>query len=131
MYQYLQVKSKIFLFFKLGYNVTRQYSSGISEKVRFSYFLEIITLNLKMEKNVSYEIETELTTLSSRGQVVIPKGFRRRMKLSAGDFLGMALIGDMLVIKRIDMPTEDIAKSARAAEKNVDAAFEELLYRKE
>ena len=73
-------------------------------------------------------MDKELTTLSSKGQLVIPKGFRQKLKLKPGDFLGLTLVDDIIAIKRVEMPEEKIEKRIRHAEKEREFTFEELLY---
>ncbi len=75
-------------------------------------------------------MDKELTTLSSKGQLVIPKEFRRKLKLKAGDFLGLALIDDMIAIKKVEMPEEKMEKRVKRAQKEREFTFEELLYPK-
>jgi len=75
-------------------------------------------------------MDKELTTLSSKGQLVIPKGFRQKLKLKTGDFLGLALVDDIIAIRRVEMPEEGIERKIRHAEKEREFTFEELLYPK-
>jgi AbrB family looped-hinge helix DNA binding protein len=72
-------------------------------------------------------MEKELTTLSSKGQLVIPKSFRQKLGLKSGDFIGMVLMEDMVAIKKLDMETDKISRRvSKAADKEFN--FQELLY---
>ena len=73
-------------------------------------------------------MEKELTTLSSKGQLVVPKLFRQKLGLKAGEFLGMVLIDDIIAIKKVDMPEERIEKKLKKAEDDREFVFEEMLY---
>jgi AbrB family looped-hinge helix DNA binding protein len=77
-----------------------------------------------MDRNV----DKELTTLSSKGQLVIPKSFRQRLGLAEGDFVGMVLIDDVIAIKKVEMPRQRVASKVKKAEKEQMFTFEELLY---
>jgi len=68
----------------------------------------------------------ELTTLSSKGQLVIPKSFRQKLGLKAGDFIGMVALEDMIAIKRVEVPEEKMQKKLKKNTKELN--FEELLY---
>lgn len=55
--------------------------------------------------------EVELTKMSSRGQVVIPQGFRDEMRLKEGEAFAVTGGGDTLLLKRIKTPSkEEIVK---------------------
>ncbi|BCV20803.1 AbrB/MazE/SpoVT family DNA-binding domain-containing protein [Moorella sp. Hama-1] len=43
----------------------------------------------------------EITKLSSRGQVVIPKEIRRQLGWDAGDHMAVEVRGDMVVLRRL------------------------------
>ncbi len=73
-------------------------------------------------------MEKELTTLSSKGQLVVPKAFRQKLGLKPGDFLGMVLIDDIIAIKKVEMPEEKIEKKLKKAEDDREFVFEEMLY---
>jgi len=73
-------------------------------------------------------VDRELTTLSSKGQLVIPKGFRQRLGLKDGDFIGMVLVDDIIAIKKIEVSKKQMEKKARKAAKQEEFLFEELLY---
>lgn len=75
-------------------------------------------------------MDKELTTLSSKGQLVIPKAFRKRLGLKAGDFIGMMLIDDELIaMKKVHMPDKEI-KTKIAGVDDREFSFEEILYPK-
>lgn len=73
-------------------------------------------------------MDKELTTLSSKGQLVIPKPFRQKLGLKAGDFIGMVLVEDMIAVKRVEVPEEKMQKKLKKSVGGKDLAFEELLY---
>ncbi|HIH19825.1 TPA: AbrB/MazE/SpoVT family DNA-binding domain-containing protein [Candidatus Micrarchaeota archaeon] len=50
-------------------------------------------------------MEVAETTVSSKGQVVIPEKFRRELRLSPGSKLVFARIGSALVMQRLRMPS--------------------------
>jgi len=46
----------------------------------------------------------EITRMSSKGQIVIPKGIREKMKVKAGSVFAMTTYnGDMIVLKKLDV----------------------------
>jgi len=56
-------------------------------------------------------IEVEITKMSSRGQIVIPQGFRDEMQLKEGEAFAVTGGGDTLLLKRIKTPSrEEIMK---------------------
>lgn len=78
----------------------------------------------------------EITTLSERGQIVIPQGVREKMHLETGSKFAVFPIEDSIVLKKIDMPKlekwDDVLKSLRAeakkkgiTEKDVDRMVQE------
>lgn len=71
-------------------------------------------------------MEKELTTLSSKGQLVIPKGFRQRLGLKAGDYIGMVLVDDTIAIRKVEPHEKSVKKKLKEAEKEFN--FEEILY---
>jgi AbrB family looped-hinge helix DNA binding protein len=73
-------------------------------------------------------MEKELTTLSSKGQLVIPKLFRQKLGLKAGDFIGMMKYEDMIILKKVEVQTEKIETKVKKASDNKEFTFEELLY---
>lgn len=79
-------------------------------------------------ENASYIREKDLTTLSSRGQLVIPKSFRQKLGLKSGDYLGLIRMDDLIVIKKVDFEDEKVEKKVRTARKEREFTFEELLY---
>jgi len=78
--------------------------------------------------SVSYLREKDLTTLSSRGQLVIPKSFRKSLNLKSGDHIGMIKMDDFIVLKKVDFDEAKIEKRVKKAQKNKEFTFEELLY---
>ena len=73
-------------------------------------------------------MDREITTLSSKGQLVIPKPFRQKLNLKEGDFVGMLLIDDVIAMKRIEMPKQRVERKVKKAQKGEELTFEELLY---
>jgi AbrB family looped-hinge helix DNA binding protein len=47
----------------------------------------------------------EVTSVSSRGQVVIPQGLRDRMKIHTGEKFVVIGEGNTIVLKKLEMPT--------------------------
>lgn len=47
------------------------------------------------------KIESRVTKLSSKGQVVVPKEIRKRLYLKDGDSFTILTLGGMIVLKRI------------------------------
>jgi AbrB family looped-hinge helix DNA binding protein len=78
--------------------------------------------------NVSYLREKEMATISSRGQLVIPKDFRQKLGIKAGDFIGLVRMDDLVIMKKLDFEDEKVGKKVRKAKANREFGFEELLY---
>ncbi|MEK6913342.1 MAG: AbrB/MazE/SpoVT family DNA-binding domain-containing protein [Nanoarchaeota archaeon] len=49
----------------------------------------------------------ELTKMSSKGQVVIPGNIREKLELSEGEILAVSSKDNMIVLKKIENPTEE------------------------
>lgn len=47
----------------------------------------------------------KLTQLSTKGQVVIPSDIREALDLAEGDTLQIERVGDLVVIKRVELPS--------------------------
>jgi AbrB family looped-hinge helix DNA binding protein len=75
-------------------------------------------------------MDKEITTLSSKGQLVIPKSFRQKLNLKEGDFVGMLLLDDIIAMKRVEMPKQRVERKVKKAQKDEEFLFEELLYPK-
>ncbi len=73
-------------------------------------------------------VDRELTTLSSKGQLVIPKAFRQKLNLKEGDFVGMLLLDDIIAIKKVEMSKTKAESRVKKAAKENEFTFEELLY---
>lgn len=73
-------------------------------------------------------MDKELTTLSSKGQLVVPKPFRQKLGLKAGDFIGMVLVDDMIALKKVEVQGEKMEKRLQKAAQEREFTFEELLY---
>ena len=53
----------------------------------------------------------DVLTLSSKGQIVLPAGVRKSMSLRNGDKLVMYSEGDVIMLKPIQLPTEEEFKA--------------------
>ncbi len=66
-------------------------------------------------------IEVATTRLSSKGQVVIPEGIRKRLRLNTGAQFVVVGEGDVIVLKAIKPPSmnqfEELTQKARKAAK--------------
>jgi AbrB family looped-hinge helix DNA binding protein len=51
----------------------------------------------------------ETTRMSSRGQVVVPRSIREMLKLAEGDTFVVFAADDMLIMKKIGVPTAEEA----------------------
>jgi len=47
----------------------------------------------------------EITTITSRGQVVIPQAIREDLKISAGNKFAVIGTGDTIILKKMEMPS--------------------------
>ncbi len=63
-------------------------------------------------------LNVETTTLSSRGQVVLPQEVRERLKLSEGDKFLVIAEGDTVLLKAIKPVSKDIFESMLKATKD-------------
>ena len=81
--------------------------------------------------------EMEITRLSSKGQIVIPKDLRKLLGLKEGALFAMYGEGDTLVLKKLDVPSEDefeeilrkaskIAKKKKITKKDIMKYISEL-----
>lgn len=52
-------------------------------------------------------MKIELTRLSSKGQIVIPGSIREKLELSEGEILAVSSQDNMIVLKKIESPTEE------------------------
>ncbi len=70
------------------------------------------------------------TKLSSKGQIVIPKGIRKQLDLHEGDTLIIACYGDALILKKLSLP-QIIAETDEQYRKgqtlSIEEAFEGLV----
>lgn len=58
--------------------------------------------------------QVEITKLSSRGQVVIPKEVRRKLSWEAGDHVVVEVEGDAVILRRIPLESYREGKSLQA-----------------
>lgn len=73
--------------------------------------------------------EVEVTTLSPKGQVVVPGSIRKRRHLHAGAKFAVTSTPEMLIFKKIDVPTasemlEEVLKEGTAHAKKLGIASE-------
>ena len=68
----------------------------------------------------------EVTSLSSKGQVVIPSGVRDLLRLKTGTKLGIITDGKNLLLKPLNTPQmsvfKDLINMSRAVSKKADAS---------
>ena len=78
----------------------------------------------------------EITCVSSRGQIVIPQSLRDRMKIHAGEKFVVIGEDDMIVLKKLGMPsfsgidkllkkTRDFAKKKGIKESDIEEAVKQ------
>ncbi len=57
-------------------------------------------------------MDVSMISMSSKGQVVLPKDIRQQLNLGAGARLAAYAIGDMIMLKKVEIPQEaDFIKS--------------------
>ncbi|MFQ6085729.1 MAG: AbrB/MazE/SpoVT family DNA-binding domain-containing protein [Candidatus Bathyarchaeia archaeon] len=66
--------------------------------------------------------DIEVTRVSSRGQVVIPKGIREAMEIEEGDRLLVYAMGDRLVMRRIREEESLLSVIARPIRAKIERA---------
>ena len=62
--------------------------------------------------------EPEITVVSEKGQVVIPKAIRERMKIAPKMKLLVYCFGDTLILKKLEIP--DVEKKLEALYRRID-----------
>ena len=72
-------------------------------------------------------MSVEVLSVSSKGQIVLPVDIRKKMSIKEGDKLAAYALGDMIMLKPIDVPTEDDFKKSldQAAAWAQKAGYEE------
>ena len=72
-------------------------------------------------------MSVEVLSVSSKGQIVLPVGMRKQMSIKEGAKLAAYALGDMIMLKPIDVPTEDDFKKSldKAAMWAKEAGYEE------
>ena len=61
--------------------------------------------------------DVEITSMSSRGQIVIPQSFRKNMGIQEGEKFIVIERADMIILKRLRKPTkQDIDKMLKLLE---------------
>ena len=68
-------------------------------------------------------METRLTRVSSKGQIVIPKEIREKLKIKDGDMFATAREKDLIVLKKIKDPI--LEKDLKILEK-VEEAWQDM-----
>jgi AbrB family looped-hinge helix DNA binding protein len=53
-------------------------------------------------------MNTQVLTVSSKGQISIPIAIRKQMDIDTGDKLVMYTSGDMILLKALKLPKEDV-----------------------
>ncbi|MGN0076287.1 MAG: AbrB/MazE/SpoVT family DNA-binding domain-containing protein [Parafannyhessea sp.] len=56
-------------------------------------------------------MSSEVLTVSSKGQVVLPAKLRKNLSIKSGDHLAVYTAGDVIMLKKIEMPKEEDFKS--------------------
>jgi AbrB family looped-hinge helix DNA binding protein len=71
------------------------------------------------------ETEVEVTKMSSKGQIVLPKRIRAKLKIKEGTLFALKATGRVILLKRIDNPIlkEDLEEleEARKAWSEIEA----------
>lgn len=72
-------------------------------------------------------MSVEVLSVSSKGQVVLPMEMRKRLSIGSGSKLAAYSLGDMIMLKPIDIPTEQDFKESlnQAAEWAKEAGYKE------
>lgn len=52
-------------------------------------------------------MSADVLTVSSKGQVVLPAKLRKELSIQSGDKLAIYTSGDVIMLKRIQMPTAE------------------------
>lgn len=56
-------------------------------------------------------MSSEVLAVSSKGQVVLPAKLRKRLSIESGDQLAIYTSGDVIMLKKIEMPREEDFRS--------------------
>ncbi|MEE8675035.1 AbrB/MazE/SpoVT family DNA-binding domain-containing protein [Tractidigestivibacter scatoligenes] len=56
-------------------------------------------------------MSSEVLAVSSKGQVVLPAKLRKRLSIESGDHLAIYTSGDVIMLKKIEMPREEDFRS--------------------
>jgi AbrB family looped-hinge helix DNA binding protein len=76
----------------------------------------------------------EITSVSSRGQIVIPQGLRNKMKIHTGEKFVVIGEDNTIVLKKLEVPsfsgidkllrkTRDFAKNKRVKKEDIESAI--------
>lgn len=75
-------------------------------------------------------METEITKLSSKGQIVIPRDIRSKLNLEEGNLFTISVADESLCLKKIELPKikswKEVVKPFREAAKKSDFTKEDL-----
>lgn len=86
-------------------------------------------------------MSTSVLTVSSKGQIVLPARVRKELAIINGDHLALYTSGDVIMLKKIDMPNaddfeqrldeaKDWAESVGYKESDVDSIIADVRSRK-
>ncbi len=67
--------------------------------------------------------QLEITTVSSKGQLVIPQGIRDNLGIKTGDLFAVASSNDILILKKLNNP---IKEADIKTLKQVDEAWKDI-----
>lgn len=56
-------------------------------------------------------MSSEVLSVSSKGQVVLPAKLRKQLSIKSGDHLAVYTSGDVIMLKKIEMPREEDFKA--------------------
>lgn len=56
-------------------------------------------------------MSSDVLAVSSKGQVVLPANLRRKLSIKSGDHLAVYASGDVIMLKKIEMPKDEDFKS--------------------
>ena len=72
-------------------------------EVRISYFKHF----RRTEKERRNAVNVEIVTVSSKGQIVLPKEMRDALSISVGSALAAFATDEVIVLKPVKLPTEE------------------------
>ena len=72
-------------------------------------------------------MEPIITKMTERGQITIPEQIRRKLGFKKGDYFATSRVGDVVILKKIEMPTKELREYARRLAKKKGIKKENLL----